>query len=112
MTALCSNRAIKFLSIRANVIGDAIAALAALVRGNATIEEIVINGCDLGQRGSAALAEALGSNHALIKLTVKKSFIGQAGIDSLTEAFRASSTLRTLDLVCEDGLAALLTKDE
>ena len=71
---------------------------------NATVKELILYGCGIGDDGAAALAEALCSNTSLTTLDLSRCGIGDAGAAALAEALRSNTSLTVLYLEANRGI--------
>jgi Ran GTPase-activating protein (RanGAP) involved in mRNA processing and transport len=72
--------------------------LAAGLRDNTSLKEVVLAQCGVCARGAAALASALAVNTTLVSVDLMQNNIGDAGAAALAAALRANNTLRMLGL--------------
>eukprot|EP00812_Abedinium_dasypus_P008609 NODE_235_length_1770_cov_349.400583.p1 GENE.NODE_235_length_1770_cov_349.400583~~NODE_235_length_1770_cov_349.400583.p1 ORF type:complete len:533 (-),score=189.69 NODE_235_length_1770_cov_349.400583:155-1690(-) len=99
--------------LRANISDRAAEALAEALKGNDTLEDLILTGNDgneIGDDGAKALAEALKSNDKLLHLDLKRNDIGDDGAKALAEALKSNKTLTRLQVlhnrIGDDGAKA------
>jgi Ran GTPase-activating protein (RanGAP) involved in mRNA processing and transport len=68
-------------------------ALAALLRGNLTITELVLRGNEITDEGARALAAVLAGPNALRTIDLRANHIGRSGLRALAEALERYVTL-------------------
>ena len=85
--------------------------LADVLKSNATVTELNLNGNDIGDDGTASLAGELQSINNVEVLKVSRNGIGDAGVADLSSALKFNTTLTALFLslnrIGEAGAAAL-----
>ena len=82
--------ALRVLNLSQNKLGDAGAAAVASLMEVAPLEEVVLNGNDIGDLGATALAQSARKCGTLRKLWLGDNMIGERGADALADALAAS----------------------
>ena len=82
--------ALRVLNLSQNKLGDAGAAAVASLMEVAPLEEVVLNGNDIGDLGAKALAKSARNCGTLRKLWLGDNMIGERGVDALADALAAS----------------------
>lgn len=71
--------------------------LAALLKGNSTIKELLLNNCRIGSEGAIFISRALSKNYTLCSLYLASNIIGLGAL-SIAEVLKTSNTLKILSL--------------
>ena len=97
LSASLSMRVLDFSRIR--ICGDAVAKLAAGLRGNHTVEKVAFKYCLVDDEGAAGLADAMACETTKLRyLDLSHNVIECTGAKHLAHAFIQNRFLRTLDL--------------
>ena len=85
-TALKRAKLRKLVLDRNNISGGSFLVLRDVLRGNAAIETLHMNNCNLGPSDLSSIAEGLQSNKVLLVLSVHHNYVQSAGVKAISVA--------------------------
>ncbi|KAL5987979.1 hypothetical protein ACLOJK_035741 [Asimina triloba] len=104
--ALSNNPNIKQVMFQRNVFGNGISELSEMLKGNASIKEIMFSESRIGHVGAGLLAAALKRNESLEELQIWDDSISSRGAEELSKMIEVNSTLKLLIILDSHSITA------